>query len=155
MIVIAASRPGGEGAAVADELAREGRSVMLAPDAAIPQVFERELVDVALVGADTVLPSGSVVNKVGTYLAALVAKSCSIPFYVAAASDKVSTTNEPHLEDGTPDDLYAGPAPVEVFCPLFEVTPAKLLSGVITEDGLLAAVEMQDLAFELKALERW
>ncbi len=155
MIVIAESRPGGEGADVADELAREGRTVMLVPDAALPQVFERELVDVALVGADTVLPSGGVVNKVGTHLAALVAKPHRIPFYVASASDKVSTKNEPHLEEGNPDDLYAGPAPVEVFCPLFEVIPAKLLSGIITEYGLLAPVEMQDLAFELKALEVW
>jgi len=42
-----------------------------------------------------------------------------------------------------------------VFCPLFEVTPAKLLSGIITEYGVLAPVEMRDLAFELKALEDW
>ena len=155
MIVIAVSWPGGEGAEVADELAREGRTVMLVPDAAIPQVFEREWVDVVLVGADTVLPSGGVVNKVGTHLAALAAKQHHLPFYVTAASDKVSTKNKPHLEKGNPDDLYAGPAPVEVFSPLFDVTPAKLLSGIITEYGLLAPVEMRDLAFELKALEVW
>ena len=155
MIVVAESRPGGEGVDVADELAREGRNVMLIPDTALPQFFARESVDVALVGADTVLPTGGVVNKVGTYLAALVAKPHRIPFYVASASDKVSTDPEPHLEASSPDDLYAGPAPVEVFCPLFEVTPAKLLSGIITEYGLLAPVEMQDLAFELKALETW
>ncbi|MFB3132734.1 MAG: initiation factor 2B, partial [Rhodothermales bacterium] len=155
MIVIAESRPGGEGAEVADELAREGRNVMLVPDTVLLQLFEQERVDVALVGADTVLPSGGVVNKVGTHLAALAAKQHHLPFYVASASDKVSTDDEPHLEMGNPDDLYAGPAPVEVFCPLFEVTPAKLLSGIITEYGVLAPVEMKDLAFELKALEAW
>ena len=155
MIVVAASQPGGEGVAVADELAREGYNVLLVSDMALPQVFEGEMVDVALIGADTILPSGRVVNKVGTHLAALAAKPHRIPFYIASASDKVSTDNTPRLENADPDDLYAGPAPLEVFNPLFDVTPGKLLSGIITEDGVLAPVEMQDLAFELKAMEAW
>ncbi len=155
LIVVAASEPGGEGVTVAEELARAGVNVMLIPDTALPQVFERELVDVALVGADTLLPSGRVINKVGTHLAALAAKPHRIPFYVASASDKVSTDDAPRLEDAGPDALYTGPAPLEVFNPLFDVTPGKLLSGIITEYGLLAPVEVQDLAFELKALEAW
>lgn len=155
LIVIAESRPGGEGADVADELAREGRNVMLVSDTAVPQLFERALVDVVLVGADTVLASGDVINKAGTHLAALAARPHRLPFYVASASDKVSTDDERRLEAGNPDDLYAGPAPVEVFCPLFDVTPARLLSGIITEYGVLAPVEIRDLAFELKALEAW
>ena len=154
-IVVAASQPGGEGVAVADELAREGYNVLLVPDTALPQVFEGEKVDVVLIGADTILPSGRVVNKVGTHLAALAAKPHHVPFYVASASDKVSIDNMLHLEDGDPDDLYAGPAPLERFNPLFDVTPGKLLSGIITEDGVLAPVEMQDLAFELKMLAEW
>ena len=154
-IVVAASQPGGEGVAVADELAREGYNVLLVPDTALPQVFEGDMVDVALLGADTILPSGRVINKVGTHLAALAAKPHHIPFYVASASDKVSTDTTPHLEDADPVDLYDGPAPLELFNPLFDVTPGRLLSGIITEDGMLAPVEMQDLAFELKALAVW
>ena len=154
-IVVGASEPGGEGVAVAEELARAGSNVLLVPDTALPQVFESGLVDLALVGADTVLASGRVVNKVGTHLAALAAKQHRIPFYVATASDKVSTAATPRLEDADPGDLYAGPAPLEVFNPLFDVTPGKLLSGLITEHGVLAPVDMQDLAFELKGLEAW
>ena len=155
MLVVAASQPGGEGVAVAEELAREGYNVLLVPDTALPQVFEGEMVDVVLIGADTVLASGRVVNKVGTHLAALAARSHRIPFYVASATDKVSTSSAVPLEDADADDLYAGPAPLEIFNPLFDVTPGKLLSGIITEDGVLAPVDMQDLAFELKVLEAW
>jgi len=154
-IVVAASEPGGEGIGVAEALARDGFNVLLVPDAALLSVFEQGRVNVVLVGADTVLPSGSVVNKVGTHLAALAARQHRIPFYAAAACDKVGIKQQPLLEAGEPGALYGGDAPLEVFLPLFEVTPGKLLSGIITEDGVLAPVEMQDVAFERKALSQW
>jgi translation initiation factor 2B subunit (eIF-2B alpha/beta/delta family) len=125
------------------------------PDAALQSVFEQGLVDVVLVGADTVLSSGAVVNKVGTHLLALGARQHRIPCYAAASCDKVSFDTNALLEVGSPDRVYRGDAPVEVFSPLFELTPGKLLSGIITEDGVLAPVEMQDVAFERKALAQW
>ncbi|MFQ5568910.1 MAG: NUDIX domain-containing protein [Rhodothermales bacterium] len=154
-IIIAESRPGGEGVEVAEELASQGVSVTLICDAAIGSMLAEKMVDVVIVGADTVLPNGDVVNKVGTRLAAMAARQHHIPFYVAASTDKVSTEKEPHLKHGTLDDLYGGMAPLEVYNPIFDVTPAKYLSGIITEEGVLASIEMQDVAFERKALEGW
>jgi translation initiation factor 2B subunit (eIF-2B alpha/beta/delta family) len=154
-VVIAASHPGGEGIAVAEELAREGFVVTLVADAAMASMLTEAHVDVVLLGADTVLRTGAVVNKVGTHVAALAARQERIPCYVVAASDKVSHADEVLLEQGPPSSLYPGEALVEVLNPLFEVTPAKLISGIITEFGILAPDDMRDLAFEMKALAEW
>lgn len=154
-VIIAASEPGGEGVDVAEELAKEGFSVKLVSDAAMASVLTEEHVDVVLVGADTVLRTGAVVNKVGTYLALLAARQQRIPCYVVAASDKVSHEDTAPLEQGTAEALYGGEALVEVINPLFEVTPARLCSGIITEFGILAPDDMCDLAFEMKALSVW
>ena len=154
-VTIAVSEPGGEGIGVAEELAGEGFVVKLVADAAMASVLTQENIDVVLMGADTVLRTGAVVNKVGTHLAALAAKQQRIPVYVVAASDKVSHAAQVPLERGDASSIYAGEALVEVFNPLFEVTPARLISGVITEFGILATDDMRDIAFELKALTVW
>ncbi len=154
-VLVAASEPGGEGVGVAEALASQGMAVTLVPDAALATVCAEEQVDVVLFGADTVLPSGGVVNKIGTRQAAMAAREHRLPCYAAAASDKVSPDEATHLEAGDPAALYRGEAPLEVFTARFEVTPARLLSGVITEVGLLAPPDLRDLAFELKALAAW
>lgn len=154
-VVIAISEPGREGITVAEVLAEAGLDVTLVADATLAAAVGEGLVDVVLVGADTVLPNGSVVNKVGTRLAALAAKQRKLPFYATAASDKVVPEGEVDIEHGTPSQLYEGEASLDVYNPLFEVTPAALLSGVITEFGLLAPVEIQDVAYELKTLADW
>lgn len=152
MVVLAESRPGGEGRAVAEELARQGQPVTLVADAAVAEVFARELVEVMLVGADAVLRSGHVVNKIGTRAAATFARQYHVPVYAACATDKI------RLDEAAPEDaieptaLYDGDAPLDVFTPLFDVTPARLLTGLITEDGILAAADVGDVAFELKIL---
>ncbi len=140
---------------VAEELAGEGFVVTLVADAAMAAILTEAHVDVVLLGADTVLRTGAVVNKVGTHIAVLAARQAHIPCYVVAAADKVSHTDQVPLEQGAASSLYAGKALVEVFNPLFEVTPAKHLSGIITEFGILAPDDMRDLAFEMKALAAW
>lgn len=154
-VVIAVSEPGREGVGVAEELAGEGFVVSLVADAAMASVLTEARVDVVLLGADTVLRTGAVVNKVGTYVAALAAKQHRIPVYIVAAADKVSPADQVPLEQGVASALYAGEALVEVFNPLFEVTPARLISGIITEYGILAPDDMRDLAYEMKALAAW
>ena len=154
-VFVAVSGPQGEGVAVAETLARADLSVTLLPDAAMAAVFEREEVDVLLVGADTLLRGGHVVNKIGTHLAALAAKQHYIPVYAVAATDKVRTDNEPHLEDADPTTLYDGSVDLGRFNPLFEVTPARFFSGIITEDGVLAPVEIEEVAYALEAIQQW
>ena len=152
VVVIAESRPGGEGRRVAEELARQGQRVTLVADVAVAEVFARELVDVVLVGADAVLRSGHLVNKIGTCAAATFARQHRVPVYAACASDKIRLDDAPPEETIDPAALYDGDAPLDLFTPLFDVTPARLLSGLITEDEILAAADVADVAFELKIL---
>ncbi|NBC16722.1 MAG: NUDIX domain-containing protein [Bacteroidetes bacterium] len=154
-ILIAASAPGREGAAVAEALSYEGIDVTLLPDAAVATILARGDVDVVLVGADTVLPNGDVVNKVGTRAAALSAHTHQIPCYVATATDKVSTDATLHLEDADPADVYDGDAILNIVAPRFEVTPMRYFSGLITEDGLVGMNEVGDIAYELRGYARW
>ena len=89
-VVVATSNPGGEGIGVAETLANADLDVTLLPDAAIAATLASGTIDAVLVGADTVRPSGTVVNKVGTRSTALAARREDVPFHVSCAVDKVS-----------------------------------------------------------------
>ncbi len=101
--------------------------------------------DVALVGADSVLADGSVVNKVGTYLLALAARACGIPFYVCCESFKWREPDQPPLlleempaaELATPD--WPGVTVKNVY---FDITPPQLVSAWIDEKGVRWANEL-------------
>ncbi len=152
-VIIAHSLPGGEGRAMAERLAANGVRVAMCSDAGIAAACDHA--DVVLVGADTVLADGSVVNKVGTRPAALAARARQIPFYVAAAIDKISPKKNVDLEQARRDTLYDGDASIEVIHPLFETTPPELITAIITEEGTIAPSDVADLADELRRLESW
>ena len=154
-VFVAESRPDREGVVVAETLADAGLDVTLLSDAGMAMLLSKNVVDVVLVGADTVLATGALVNKTGTRMAALAAKHESVPFYTTMATDKVATHDTPQLEDGPPAALYSGDAALDVRNPTFDVTPAGLISGYITEQGILHASEIRDLAFELEGWARW
>lgn len=153
-IYLAESRPLCEGRAVAEELADEW-SVTLHTDAAMAHVLSREPIDCVLVGADTILPDGRVVNKTGTRVLALAAAREGVPVYAVAATDKVSTRTDVNLESGSRGAVYDGDADLDVLNPTFDVTPADCVTGVVTERGTLAAAAIGDVAEELRALEDW
>lgn len=134
---VAESRPLGEGLGVAEELATAGVAVTVLPDAALAHVLASESIDLVLVGADTILASGAVVNKVGTRLATLAAREFGVPVFVVAARDKVSQADEAPQEAVDPREVYAGGAEVDVVDALFEVTPAPGVAGWVTEAGIL------------------
>ncbi len=134
---VAESRPLGEGVGVAEELAEAGLSVTLLPDAALAHVLACEPIDLVLVGADTILASGAVVNKVGTRMAALAAGQFRVPFYAVAARDKISKTDDVPEETLEPGEVYAGEANLEVVNTLFDVTPVLWVAGWVTEAGIL------------------
>ncbi|GAD52792.1 methylthioribose-1-phosphate isomerase [Halarchaeum acidiphilum MH1-52-1] len=155
-VVVAESRTGREGVDTAERLAAEGLDVTLTTDAAAASLVGD--VDAVLVGADTVLRDGSVVNKVGTRAAALAAAEADVPVYAVCARDKVAPEadpDDPALEDAPASALYDGDAPLDVANPLFDVTPASLVTGVVTENGVLDASAVADVAAELRALRDW
>ena len=88
-IAVAESRPGGEGVVVAEHLARVGLPVTLLPDAATGALLEARTFDLVLIGADSLLPSGAVVNKVGSFVTALAAGRTGVPCYAVSATDKL------------------------------------------------------------------
>jgi len=129
------------------ELLQEGIPVTLIVDGAAGYVMRRGLVDAVVVGADRVAANGDVVNKIGTYALAVLAREHGIPFYCAVPS----TTLDLSLPSG---DLVpieerdarevthvlgqrVAPEGVDVFNPAFDVTPARYVAALITERGVL------------------
>lgn len=154
-VYVAESRPAGEGVGVAERLADAGLEVTLCTDAAIATLLADGEIDSVLVGADTIRFDGAVVNKTGTRSAALAAANEDVPFLVACAVDKISHDPTIHLEAGDPKELYAGSAALEVVNPRFDLTPASLVDGYLTDRGRLAPTDIDDIATELASLADW
>jgi translation initiation factor 2B subunit (eIF-2B alpha/beta/delta family) len=111
-----------------------------------------------LVGADGVLADGSVVNKVGTYALALAARDRSLPFYVACESLKISPRREwgdAEVEEGDPaevlPDAIDGVTAHNVY---FECTPARLVTALITEEGVFRPDQLSSLVARACRRER-
>ncbi|WP_435317076.1 NUDIX domain-containing protein [Haloarchaeobius sp. TZWSO28] len=153
-LFVAESRPGGEGVAVAEALVDE-YPVTLLTDAGVAHTMATEDVDAVLVGADTVLPDGTVVNKTGTRAAALAAAHEEIPLYVVCSTDKVSTGETVNLETGRRSAVYDGDAPISVSNPVFDETPPHLVDTIVTERGDLDSKDVREVAEELASLETW
>ncbi|MCT9095453.1 NUDIX domain-containing protein [Haloarchaeobius sp. HME9146] len=153
-LFVAESRPGGEGVAVAEALVDE-YPVTLVTDAGVAHTMATEDVDAVLVGADTVLPDGTVVNKTGTRAAALAAAHEEIPLYVVCSTDKVSTEETVNLETGRRSAVYDGDAPLSVSNPVFDETPPHLVDTIVTERGDLDSRDVREVAEELASLETW
>ncbi len=137
--ILSESRPLNEGYRLADRLSAWGIPVTLVTDAALGLAAADA--HVAVVGADALLADGSVVNKTGTLLLALAAREAGIPFYVCCESFKRLPPEAPPplLEAMDPAELGAPALPgVTVVNRYFEVTPARLVSGWITEAGVEA-----------------
>ncbi|MFB6304101.1 MAG: NUDIX domain-containing protein [Haloferacaceae archaeon] len=158
-VVVGESRPGREGVGTAESLADGERTVTLVTDAALPGalVGGTAVPDAsgALVGADAVLPDGSVVNKTGSRPLALAADAAGRPFRVVAARDKVRPDDDAATETGDPKAVYDGDAPVDAANPLFERVPGSLVDAVVTEDGVLDAAEVAAVAARHREAAAW
>jgi len=154
------TRPRNQGAALtAWELGAHGVPHTVIVDNAGGHLMQRREVDVVLVGTDRTTAAGDVVNKIGTYLKALAARDCGIPFYVAAPSPSIDWTIDGApdgipIEERSPDEvtMVAGatatgdsarvrvvPAGSPARNPGFDVTPARLVTGIVTERGVAPA----------------
>jgi translation initiation factor 2B subunit (eIF-2B alpha/beta/delta family) len=152
-VFVAESRPAREGVGVAETLAADGLDVALCVDAAVAHVVDTERVDTVLVGADTVLADGTVINKVGTRPAALAAADAGADCYAVCATDKIVPETDVDLESGPPGAVHEDPEGFAVRNPTFEATPPDLLTGVLTEDGLLSPEDVAAVAADHAALE--
>jgi translation initiation factor 2B subunit (eIF-2B alpha/beta/delta family) len=157
-VVVAESRPAREGVGVAERLAGAGVDVTLVTDAAVAHVLSGGLghgVDRVVVGADTLFPDGSVLNKTGTRGVATAAASEGVPVDVVAATDKVATAETVEGEAGPAEAVYDGDADIDVANPTFDRTPAAFVDGVVTERGVLDAEGVAEVADEFRALAAW
>ncbi|WP_256686973.1 NUDIX domain-containing protein [Halococcus qingdaonensis] len=154
-VIIAESRPAREGVGVAEALASDDdRRVTLVVDAAAAHVLAEHAIDSVLVGADTILPDGSVMNKVGTRAVAIAAAREDVPVHAVAAGDKIATDADARFEPGDPEAVYDGDADIEVLNPTFDCTPADAIT-VVTENGALGPTTIGEYAERLAGLATW
>ncbi|MBD0281907.1 MAG: S-methyl-5-thioribose-1-phosphate isomerase [Thermoleophilaceae bacterium] len=120
------------------ELERAGIPFRLIADSAAGALMARGLVDRVVVGADRIAANGDVANKIGTYPLAVLAARHGVPFYVAAPVSTIDPDTQSGeripIEERDPRELGSGP---DAFNPAFDVTPAELVTGIITEAGVL------------------
>jgi translation initiation factor 2B subunit (eIF-2B alpha/beta/delta family) len=157
-VYVAESRPAREGVGVAERLVREGVAATLVTDAAVAHVLSGALgrdVDRVVVGADTVLPDGSVLNKTGTRTMAIAATHESVPVEVVTATDKVATGETVEGESGPREAVYDGDTDLAVANPTFDRTPATVIDRFVTERGVLRTDQVRAVADELRALAAW
>lgn len=129
------------------ELQRAGIDVTVLCDSAAASVMQKGKVDCVIVGADRIAVNGDVANKIGTYGVAVLAKEHRVPFYVAAPTTTIDlstrTGADIPIEERIAAEVVEGPgcrtAPrgVRVYNPAFDVTPAKYVSAIVTEAGIV------------------
>ncbi|HVH15067.1 MAG TPA: S-methyl-5-thioribose-1-phosphate isomerase [Candidatus Angelobacter sp.] len=127
------------------ELAHDKIPVKVIVDSAAAQMMSRGMVDKIVVGADRILRTGHVTNKIGTLPIALSAKFYGVPFYVAAPVSTLDMATDPSMvviEERNPQEvLYiagrrVAPRNVEALNPAFDVTPPELVTGIVTDRGV-------------------
>jgi methylthioribose-1-phosphate isomerase len=153
------TRPRNQGASLtAWELGQHGVPHTLIADNAGGLLMQRGQVDIVIVGADRVAANGDVANKIGTYLKALAARDCGVPFYVAVPSSTIdrSLPDGSHIpveerdarevthihgldSMGQPAEIRLTPAATAAANPAFDITPGRLVTGLITEHGTCPA----------------
>lgn len=129
------------------ELQQAGVDTVLICDNMAGAVMQRGWIDAVIVGTDRVTTNGDVVNKIGTYSVAILARHHGIPFYVAAprssidmatpSGDQVVIEERPESEVTCGFGQRTAPQGVQAYNPAFDVTPAPLVSAIITEVGII------------------
>jgi len=148
-VIATETRPVQQGSRLtAFELKHDGIDVSLIPDTAVGYTMAQGLINRVVVGADRILRTGHVYNKIGTYQVATMAKQHGIPFYVAAplsSFDMKSNPDDVVIEHRKASevtgigDKKTAPEGINVINPAFDMTPPELISGIITEKGIANA----------------
>jgi translation initiation factor eIF-2B subunit alpha/methylthioribose-1-phosphate isomerase len=154
------TRPRLQGAALTSwELIQEGIDHTVIADNAAGHFMQRGEVDIVIVGADRIVANGDFANKIGTYEKAVLAKENGIPFYTAAPVSTIdfslNSGMDIPIEERCQDEVRLVGA--ELICPeeasarnpAFDVTPARYLTGIITEVGIFRPEELDEGKFKL------
>ncbi len=146
-VIATETRPVMQGSRLtAFELLHDGIDVSLITDTAVGHMMAIGAVNHVIVGADRVLRTGHVFNKIGTYQVAILANKHNVPFYVAAPLSTFDFESSPAdviIEDRSVEEVVKvgkrriAPKGVRVFNPAFDMTPPELITGIITERGVL------------------
>ena len=164
-VIVGETRPLLQGARLTTwELGRAGIDVTLITDSTAGRVMFEGKVDAVLVGADRIARNGDVANKIGTYSVAVLAREHGLPFYVCAPLSSF----DPELADGDhiPIEERAAeeiteifgrrtaPHGVRVYNPAFDITPARLVSAIVTEAGVIEAPDRSKVEALLRSAGR-
>jgi methylthioribose-1-phosphate isomerase len=146
-VIATETRPVMQGSRLtAFELQHEHIDVCLIPDTAVGHIMAKGMIKHVVVGADRILHTGHVFNKIGTYQLAILAKTHNIPFYVVAPSSTFDLKNHPNdivIEERSKDEVIkigkkvVAPKNIDVINPAFDMTPPELITKIITEKGIL------------------
>jgi len=160
-VIATETRPYLQGARLtAWEMVQEGIPVTLVTDSMAGHLMQRGAIDVVVVGADRIAANGDVANKIGTYTLAVLAARHRIPFFVAAPlstiDPKVADGNAIPIEErgaaevtGFRGERWAAEG-VAVKNPAFDVTPAELVTGIVTERGVVSPVTAEGIRHTLE-----
>lgn len=142
------------------ELLTRGIPVTLICDSMAAQVMKEGRIQAVVVGADRIAANGDTANKIGTYAVAVLAAAHGIPFYVAAPENtfdlKLSSGDLIPIEQRDAREITHGfgrqtaPDGVDVYNPAFDVTPARLIRGIITEKGVISPVTEENIKCVLR-----
>ncbi|MFO0812760.1 MAG: S-methyl-5-thioribose-1-phosphate isomerase [Gemmatales bacterium] len=142
------------------ELQQRGIPCTLICDNMAAQVMREGKVQLAIVGADRIAANGDTANKIGTYGVAILAKYHQVPFYVAAPQSTFDLSlpdgSSIPIEQRASEEITNGfgkrtaPAGITVYNPAFDVTPASLITGIVTEHGIIQPVTPAGIQAMLK-----
>ena len=153
------TRPRLQGAKLTSwECVQEGIPVTVITDNMAAHCMKHGMIDVVVVGADRIAANGDAANKIGTYSLALVAQAHQVPFYVAAPLSTIDFTMDDgthiEIEERDPAEIYQIGETVicpidgvDYFNPAFDVTPAHLIAGIITEFGVFKPEDLKSALF--------
>lgn len=138
------------------ELTKKGIPATLISDNMAASIMAKKEIDAIIVGADRIVSNGDVANKIGTYNLAVLAKYHKIPFYVAAPTStfdmSLTTGKYIPIEQRHQDEVkklagtFITPAKAKAYNPAFDVTPAKLVTAIITERGVIKRPDKKKMA---------
>ena len=142
------------------ELTQRKIPVTVLADAAAAHLLKTGKIGSCIVGADRITANGDTANKIGTYGLALLAKAHNVPFFVAApsstfdlalkAGDEIPIEQRDENEILQPFGFQSSPASARGYNPAFDVTPAHLITAIITERGIIKNVTAQTIATVLR-----
>ncbi len=137
------------------ELNQAGIEAVVITDSTAGQVMKENRVGMVITGADRIAANGDVANKIGTYPLAVLSKHHGVPFHVAAPYStfdlSLKTGREITIEQRAPEEITEGfgkrtaPEGVAAYCPAFDVTPAELITSIITDRGIISPVSEKNL----------